>query len=88
MAVGPHDAELLNVGPDALVGRVKYMGAVDMRHDAGLGIALRMAIARHMRALIDHQHALPGFGESATNDRAAESSADDAISHAVHFRLF
>jgi hypothetical protein len=47
-----------------------------------------MAIARHMRAFIDHQHVVPRFSESATDNRAAESSADDAIPHPVHFRLF
>jgi hypothetical protein len=88
MPVGAHDAELLDIGPDALVRSVKYVGTVDMSHDAGLGIALRMAVARHMRAFIDHEHVVPGFSESATNDRAAESSADDAISHPVQFRLF
>jgi hypothetical protein len=58
-----------------------------MRHDAGLGIALRMAIARHMRALVDHEDFMPGLGKSAADDRAAESSADDAISHSVDVRL-
>jgi hypothetical protein len=47
-----------------------------------------MAIARRMRALIDHQDLVPGLRESATDDRAAESSADDAIPHAHHFQLF
>jgi hypothetical protein len=47
-----------------------------------------MAIARHMRALIDDQDVVPGLRKRATDDRAAESSADDAISHPVHFRLF
>jgi hypothetical protein len=59
-----------------------------MRHNAGLRVALRMAIARHMRALIDDQDVVPGLRKRATDDRAAESSADDAISHPVHFRLF
>jgi hypothetical protein len=63
------------------------VGTVDMRHDAGLGIALRMAIARHMRTLIDYQNFVSGFSESAADDRAAESSADDAISHFVDVRL-
>ena len=88
MPVRAHDAELLDIGPDALVGGVEDVGTVDMSHDAGLGIALRMAIARHMRALIDDQDVVPGLGKRATDDRAAESSADDAISHAAHFRLF
>jgi len=46
-----------------------------------------MAIARHMRALVDHQDFVPGLRESAADDRAAESSADDTISHSVDFRL-
>jgi hypothetical protein len=58
-----------------------------MRHDAGLGIAFRMAIARYMRALIDHQNFVSGLRESAADDGAAESSADDAISHSVDVRL-
>jgi hypothetical protein len=58
-----------------------------MGHDAGFGVALRMAIARHMRALIDHQNFMSRLRESAADDRAAESSADDAISHSVDFRL-
>ena len=58
-----------------------------MGHDAGLRVAVRMAIARHMRPFIDHQDLVPGLRESAADDRAAESSADDAISHSVDFRL-
>jgi hypothetical protein len=46
-----------------------------------------MAVSRHMRALINHQDLVPGLGKSATNDRAAEPSADNAISHAVHVQL-
>jgi hypothetical protein len=77
----------LDIGPDPLVGSVEDVGTVDMSHDAGLGIALRMAIARHMRALVDHEDFVPGLGKSAADDRAAESSADDAISHSVDVRL-
>jgi hypothetical protein len=40
-----------------------------------------------MRALIDHQNVVPGLSKRATDDRAAESSADDAISHSVNVRL-
>jgi hypothetical protein len=85
--VRAHDSELLDIGPDPLVARVEDVGTVDMRHDAGLGIALRMAVARHMRALVDHQDFVPGLRQRATDDRAAESSADDAISHSVDVRL-
>ena len=67
-----HDSELLDIGPDPLVARVEDVRTVDMRHHAGLGIALRMAIARHMRALVDHQDFVPGLSKSATDDRAAE----------------
>jgi hypothetical protein len=34
-----------------------------MSHDAGLGIAQRMAIACHMRALIDDQDVVPRLGQ-------------------------
>jgi hypothetical protein len=52
---------MLNIGPDPLVSGVEDVGTVDMSHDAGLGIALRMAITRHMRALVDDQDVLPGL---------------------------
>ena len=85
--VRTHDSELLHIGPDALIAGVEDVGTVDMGHHAGLGIALRMAIARHMRALVDHQNFVSGLRERAADDRAAESSADDAISHSVDVRL-
>jgi hypothetical protein len=47
-----------------------------------------MTIAGHMRALLDHQDIVAGLRKRPADDRAAKSSADDAISHAVHFRLF
>ena len=87
MPVWTHDSELLDIGPDALISGVEDVGTVDVSHDAGLEIALRMAIARHMRALVDHQDVVPGLGKSAADDRAAKSSADDAISHSVDVRL-
>ncbi len=87
MSVGAHDSELLHISPDALIAGVEDMGTVNMRHDAGLRVALRMAIARHMRALIHHQNFVSGLRESAADDRAAESGADDAISHSVDVRL-
>jgi hypothetical protein len=40
-----------------------------------------------MRSLVDHQDVVSGLRKRAADDRAAESSADDAISHAVHVRL-
>jgi hypothetical protein len=88
MTIGPHGPESLNVGPNTLVAGVKYMGAVHMGHDAGLRIASRMAIAGHMRALVDHEDFVPCLGERATDNGAAESGADDAISHGNRFRLF
>src|SRR6185437_5123106 len=75
------------IGPDSLVAGVEDVGAIDMGHHPGLGIALRMAIASHVRALVDHQDFVPGLRQSAADDRAAESSADDAISHSVDVRL-
>lgn len=33
------------------------MGPVDMHHDAGIGVAGGMAIARHMGALVDDMDA-------------------------------
>ena len=63
-------------------------GAVDMRHDAGLRVALRMTIAGHMQALVDHQDFVPCLSERAADNGAAESGADNAIPHGDHLRLF
>ncbi len=59
-----------------------------MRHDAGLRVALRMTVAGHMRALVDHQDFVSRLGERAADDGAAESGADNAISHGHNFRSF
>jgi hypothetical protein len=67
---------------------MKYVGTIYMGHNAGLRVALAMAIAGHMQALVDHQHFVPCLGERATDNGAAESSADDAISHWDRSRLF
>jgi hypothetical protein len=62
---------------------MEYVGAINMRHDAGLRVALRMTIAGHMRALVDHQDFVPRLGEGAADDGAAESGPDDAIPHGI-----
>ena len=87
MLVRPHRAKAVDVAPHPLVGGVEDVGTVDVRHHAGLGVARGVAVAGDMRTLVDDQHFIPSLSESAADDRAAESSAHDAISHSVDVRL-
>ena len=81
VAIGPHDPEFLNISPNALVAGMEYVGSVHMRHHASLRVALRMTVAGHMRALVDHQNFVACLRERTTDNGAAKSSADDAIPH-------
>ena len=70
--------ELVDVGPDGLVGGVEEMGAVLVAFDTGLGVEGGVAVAADVRATVNQEDAAmelggDAFGESET----VEAGTDD-----------
>jgi len=77
--IGHHLAEAVDVVPDLLVVGVENVRPVFVDLDAGLCVALGVAVAGKMRAFIDDMHRMPLLRQFAGNYRAAESGTDAEI---------
>ncbi len=53
------------------------MRSVNVNHDAGIGIALGVAIAGNMIAAVEDLDLVTGLSQFTTNDRAGKTSADN-----------
>ncbi len=66
--------ESIDVGPDLLVIGMEDVRSVDVQHDAGVGIALGMAIAGDVAAALEEFDAVPAFSQLARDHRARQPS--------------
>ena len=73
VAVVVEVGEGADVVPDAAVGGVEDVGAVDVLLDAGLGVAAGVAVAGDVVALLEEEDVAAGLGEAARDDGAVQA---------------
>ena len=73
VAVVVEVGEGADVVPDAAVGGMEDVGAVDVLLDAGLGVAAGVAVAGDVVALLEEEDVAAGLGEAARDDGAVQA---------------
>ena len=74
-----HLTEAIDIIPDLLVVGVENVRPVFVDLDAGLCVALGVAVAGKMRAFIDDMHRMPLLRQFAGDDRTAEAGANAEV---------